>query len=340
MRFSFAAGLRRLLLPGLGIVALATPALAQTTLLNASYDVSRSVYKELNPAFAAAWKTRTGQDARIDQSHGASSKQARAVLDGLEADVLTMNNALDLDAVAAANPALVPADWRTRLPNGASPSFSAILFVVRKGNPKAIRDWPDLARDGVQVIVPNPKTSGNGRYSYLAAWEHARRAGGGDAGAAREGVRRLFAHVPVLDTGGRGATTTFAQRGIGDVLLTFENEISLLRAELGADQFEVVIPSLTVRADNPVTVVEANAAKRGTTALARAYAEFHFTEEAQEIFARNGLRPVSEAVLARHAAQLPNLKLFTVEEAFGSWAEAQRVHFADGGTWDQIQAAR
>jgi len=324
---------------GAGVLAvlagIATAQAAEQKLLNASYDVARDVYRDLNPAFVAQYK---GAKVQIDQSHGGSSKQARAVIDGLEADVVTMNNPLDIDQIAKAG--LLPADWARRLPNDSAPSWSTILFLVRKGNPKRIRDWGDLVRPGVGVILPNPKTSGNGRYSYLAGWEWARRAAGGDDAAGQVYVRKLLANVPVLDTGGRGATTTFVQRGIGDVLLTFENEIGLLRAELGAADYEVIIPSLTVRADNPVARVDKVAAKHGNTALATAYLQFHFAPAAQEIFARNYLRPTDAQVLQRHAATFPPLNTFRVEEAFGSWPAAQARHFANGGTFDQIYNAR
>jgi sulfate/thiosulfate-binding protein len=310
----------------------------EATLLNVSYDVARKLYQELNPAFAEAWKRKTGQTLRIDQSHGGSSKQARSVIDGLEADVVTMNNPLDIDAIAERGK-LLPKDWATQFPLASSPSWSTILFVVRKGNPKGIRDWNDLVKPGVAVILPNPKTSGNGRYSYLAAWEYARRANGGSEDAARAFVKKLLSNVPILDTGGRGATTTFSQRTIGDVLLTFENEVALIREELG-DRFEVVVPSLTVRADNPVAVVQKFAAKHGRSELARAYIEFHYSPQGQEIFARNAIRPSDPAVLERHANRFPKLDAFTVEEAFGSWPLAQAAHFADGGSFDQIYAAR
>lgn len=321
----------------LGLLLL-VPAKASDSLLNVSYDVSRTVYKDLNPAFAAYWKRQTGVDLKIDQSHGGSSKQARAVIDGLQADVVTMNNPLDIDAIAERGK-LLPAHWATLLPQGASPSWSAILFVVRKGNPRAIKDWDDLVRPGVSVILPNPKTSGNGRYSYLAAWEFAKRRAAGKDEAGHEFVRKLLANVPILDTGGRGATTTFSQRGIGDVLLTFENEVALIRAELG-DAFEVVVPSLTVRADNPVAVVQKYASKRGHDKAARAYLEFHYTPEAQAIFARNAIRPVDPAVLQQYAATFPAINVFTVADAFGSWPQAQAAHFVDGGSFDQIYARR
>jgi sulfate transport system substrate-binding protein len=306
-------------------------------LLNASYDVARAVYQDLNPAFVADWKQKTGESLTIDQSHGGSSKQARAVIDGLEADVVSMNNPLDIDAIAKAG--LLPLDWQARLPNHSSPSWSPILFIVRKGNPKNIRDWDDLIKPGVQVIIPNPKTSGNGRYSYLAAWQYARSKRGGSEDTALAFEQKLFANVPVLDTGGRGATTTFAQRELGDVLLTFENEVSLIRGEFGADKFRVVIPSLTVRADNPIALVDKVAAKKNTTKAAQAYLQFHYTRAAQEIFAKNGLRPIDAAVLKAHAAEFPAVNVFDVDQAFGGWPKAQADHFADGASFDKIIAA-
>jgi sulfate transport system substrate-binding protein len=309
-----------------------------TALLNVSYDVARNVYKELNPAFIESWKTKTGETIKIDQSHGGSGKQARAVIDGLAADVVSMNSPLDVDAIAKAN--LLPKNWAERLPNNSSPSWSTILFVVRKGNPKHIRDWNDLVKPGVRVIIPNPKTSGNGRYSYLAAWQFALRQPGGNADTAKDFVGRLFANVPVLDTGGRGATTTFSQRGVGDVLLTFENEVRLIKEELGPNLFDVVTPSLSVRANNPVTWVDKYVSRKGTRDLAKAYLEFHFSPAGQEIFAHNGLRPSDETVLKKYSNQFPKLNLFTVEEAYGSWAQAQATHFADGGIFDQIYAKR
>jgi sulfate/thiosulfate-binding protein len=312
---------------------------AAEPLLNVSYDVARGIYKDLNPAFAAEWKAKTGQEIKIEQSHGGSSKQARAVIDGLQADVVTMNNRLDIDAIAE-RAGLLPRDWQKKLPNNSAPSWSAILFVVRRGNPKGIKDWNDLVKPGVKLVIPNPKTSGNGRYSYLAAWEYAKRQPGGSEASAKDFVRSLFANVPVLDTGGRGATTTFAQRGIGDVLLTFENEVRLIKEELGPDKFDVVIPSLTVRADNPVAVVEKVAARKGNAALARAYLEYHYSDAGQEIFAKNDLRPVNEAILKKYTASLPPLNLFSVEQAHGSWAAAQKAHFADGAVFDQIIAGK
>lgn len=308
---------------------------ASDTLLNVSYDVARGFYKDFNPAFIADYKSKTGQTIKVEQSHGGSSKQARSVIDGLQADVVTMNNPLDIDAIAD-KAGLLPKNWASKLPNNSAPSYSAILFVVRKGNPKGIKDWDDLVKHGVKLVIPNPKTSGNGRYSYLAGWEYAKRKGGDAAG--KTFVTQLFANVPVLDTGGRGATTTFAQRGIGDVLLTFENEVRLIKDELGPDKFDVVIPSLTVRADNPVAVIDKVAAKNGNAALAKAYLDYHFSDAGQVLIAKSDLRPINAAVLKQYAATLPPLNLFTVEEAFGSWPAAQKTHFADGGVFDQIIA--
>jgi sulfate/thiosulfate transport system substrate-binding protein len=308
---------------------------ADYQLLNAAYDVARDVYKDLNPAFIAQWQQGHPADKlKIDMSHGGSSKQARAVMDGLAADFVAMNSSLDIDAIAASG--LLPTSWAKQLPHASSPSWSTILFIVRKGNPRGIRDWSDLVRPGVGIVVPNPKTSGNARYSYLAAWEYARRLPGGNDAKAREFVARLLYNVPVFDSGGRAATTTFVQRGIGDVLLTFENELRLIRAEFKDQQFEIIVPSLSVRADNPVAVVNGVADKRRTRGVADEYARFHFSAAAQEIFARHGLRPAEPAALARHAAEFPKVNLFTVEQAFGGWAQAQKQHFSDGGIFDQI----
>ena len=321
----------------LSTIALAPLVQAGDTLLNVSYDVARGFYKDFNTAFIADYKTKTGQTIKVEQSHGGSSKQARSVIDGLEADVVTMNNPLDIDAIAD-KAGLLPRDWAKRFPNQSAPSYSAILFVVRKGNPKGIKDWDDLVKPGVKLVIPNPKTSGNGRYSYLAGWEYAKRKGG-DA-AAKDFVTKIFANVPVLDTGGRGATTTFAQRGVGDALLTFENEVRLIKDELGPDKFDVVVPSLTVRADNPVAVIDKVANKHGNAALAKAYLDYHFGPAGQALIAKADLRPIDEAVLKANAATLPPLNLFTVEQAFGSWPAAQKAHFADGGVFDQIIAGK
>jgi len=309
---------------------------ANTTLLNASFDVSRHLYDQINPAFVQRWKAQTGETLVINQSHVGSTKQARSVIEGLEADVVTLNQATDIDAIAAQSN-LLPANWSTLLPNHSSPYTSAIIFLVRKGNPKGIKDWDDLVKDNVSVVVPNPKTSGNGRYSYLSAYAFALQKFTNNDAKAREFVAALFKNVPVLDTGGRGATTTFTQRDIGDVLLTFESEVLLTTNELGADKFDVVVPSQSVLAEMPVAVVQRVASKHDTERVARAYLEFLYTEEGQEIIAKNFYRPRSAAVAKRYEKQFAPLKLVSVDDVFGGWAKAQKVHFAEGGVFDQIQ---
>ncbi|KQT34215.1 sulfate ABC transporter substrate-binding protein [Methylophilus sp. Leaf414] len=300
-------------------------------LLNASYDVTREFYKDFNPAFIQYWKEKTGETITINQSHGGSTKQARSVVDGLPADVITMNRSADIDILAQKGK-LIPANWQTRLPNNSVPSASPTVFLVRKGNPKRIKDWDDLIRPGVASVIPNPKTSGNGKYSYLAAWGYITQKGG-DAAKARQFVTELFKHVPVLDTGGRGATTTFAQREIGDVLVTFENEVYLLQKELGEDKYEVVYPSVTVLAENPVAVVDKVVDKKGTRKQAQAYLEFHFSQQGQAIAAKHYLRPqISEA----SQPAFKKIHTFTVKEVFGSWTDAENTHFSDGGIFDQI----
>lgn len=318
------------------LLAISNAALADVSILNVSYDVSREFYKEYNTAFATYWKKRTGETVTINQSHGGSSKQARAVADGLPADVITMNQANDIDILAQRGK-LVPADWAKRLPHNSSPTASTTVFLVRKGNPKQVKDWDDLVKPGLAVIIPNPKTSGNGRYSYLAAYGAVLKKGGSDT-QAKEFTKKLFANVPILETGGRGATSTFVQRGIGDVLLTFENEVDLIAKELGSDQFEVVYPSISILAENPVSVVDKVVDKRKTRAVAHAYLEYLYTEEGQEIAARHHLRPRLESVASKYASQFPKLNLFTVDEVFTSWQNAQKVHFNDGGLFDQIYA--
>ena len=311
---------------------------AATTILNASYDVTREFYKELNPAFAAYWKARTGEAVNINQSHGGSSKQARSVLDGLDADVITMNQANDIDLLADRG-RLIRADWAKRLPFNSAPTTSTTVFLVRKGNPKHIRDWDDLVKPSISVVIPNPKTSGNGRYSYLAAWGYVVRKGGSEQ-QAREFVTKLFRNVPVLDTGGRGATTTFVQRGIGDALLTFENEVILTKRELGDDAFDVVYPSISIQAENPVSVVDKVVDRHGTRKVATAYLEYLYSDEGQEIAAKHFLRPRDAKVLARHDGQFGKLELFTVDDVFGGWKKAQAIHFNDGGLFDQIYQNR
>ena len=308
---------------------------AQTTLLNVSFDVAREYYKDYNPVFARYWKARTGEAVTINQSHGGSSAQARAVADGLDADVVTMNQATDIDLLASRG-ALVAADWVKRFPDAASPSHSTMIFLVRKGNPKGIKDWDDLVKPGAQVIIPNPKTAGNGRYTYLAAWGHALRKKGGNEASARAFVAALFKNVPVLDTGGRGATNTFVQRGIGDALITFENEVFLIQRELGADKVEIVYPSVSIRADNPVALVEKVVDKKGTRKAAQAYLEYLYSEEGQELFAKFFYRPSNFAIAKKYASTFKQIPLFTVDEVFGGWQNAQKTHFADGGSFDLI----
>lgn len=322
------------LLLGLGLAALTsvTSQAAETTLLNASYDVSRELYKEINPAFVAHWKKETGVDVTVNQSHGGSTKQANAVAEGLEADVVTLNQATDLDFLASKD--VIGKDWKSEFPHYAAPYTTTSIFIVRQGNPKGIKDWSDLVKPGISVVIPNPKTSGNGRYTYLAAWGYALRNDKSED-KARDFVSKLFANVPVFDGGGRGATTTFTQRDVGDVLVTFENEVALLRAEFG-DKFDVVYPSLSIEAAPPVAVNTIITAKRGTAELAKGYLNFLYSPEAQTIIARQGFRPRDASVLAD--AKLPAIETFKVEELIGSWADTQKKHFADGGVYDQITA--
>ena len=330
---------RRATLGALLAALTATPvvafAQAGKTLLNVSYDVSREFYKDYNAVFAAHWKKTTGQTLTLNQSHGGSSRQARSVVEGLEADVITMNQANDIDLLAERGQ-LIPADWARRLPDNASPTTSVSVILVRKGNPKAIRDWSDLGKPGVGVIIPNPKTSGNGRYTYLAAWGAGLKNGVAPA-AAQALVERIFANVPVLDGGGRGATTTFAQRQLGDALVTFESEVPLIKREFGGD-YEVVYPTWTVLAENPVSVVDKVADKRGTRAEAEAYLKYLWSDEGQEIAAKHHLRPRNAKVLAKYAKDFPKVGAFTVDEVFGGWKKAQKEHFDDGGLYDQIIA--
>ncbi len=317
----------------------ALPALANdasTTLLNVSYDVSRELYKQINPAFAAAWKTKTGQTLTLNQSHGGSSKQIGAVIGGLDADVVTMNQATDIDQLAEKG--LTSNDWRSRFPNGAAPYSSAMLLLVRKGNPKGIKDWPDLARSGVDVITPNPKTSGGARWNYLAAWGYALKQPGGNADSAKAFVKRVYANTKVLDSGARGATTTFVERGIGDVLIAWENEAYLSVKELGPDKFEIVTPSLSILAEPPVAVVDRNVDKHGTRKVATAYLEYLYSPEGQEIAAKHYYRPRNPAVAAKYAKQFAAVKLTTIDGDFGGWRAAQKTHFDDGGVFDQIYA--
>jgi sulfate transport system substrate-binding protein len=312
---------------------------AQTTLLNVSYDVSREVYQELNPVFQAEWQKTNGQPITVKQSHGGSSKQALAVLNGLEADVVTMNQPTDIDILVERG-GLVAKDWAQKFPNGASPYSTAIVFVVRKGNPKGIKDWDDLARKGIEVLIPNPKTSGNGRYTYLSAYGYALKKPDATPQTAERFLSNVFANVPVLDGGGRGATTTFTQNGIGDVLVTFENEALALAQEVGAGKFDIVYPSLSVEAAPPVAVVDTVVKRKGTEKAAQAYLSFLYTPAAQEIIAKRGFRPRDEAVSAKHRDRFPTIATFKVEDVFGGWAKAQQDHFSDGGSYDRIIAAK
>ena len=310
--------------------------LAAQTLLNVSYDPTRELYAAVNAAFIKQWQAKTGKTLQIRQSHGGSGSQARAVTDGLEADVVTLALAYDVDAVQKAG-LITDAGWQKRLPQNSSPYTSTIVFLVRKGNPKAIKDWGDLVKPAIGVITPNPKTSGGARWNYLAAWEYGKRQGGGADAKGRDFVAALFKNVPVLDSGARGSTTTFVQRGIGDVLLAWENEAFLSIKELGADKVQIVLPSLSILAEPPVTVVDKVVLRRGTREIATEYLKYLYAPEAQEIIAKNFYRPTDEKVAAKHAAQFPKIKLVTIAD-FGGWAKTQKQHFADGGVFDQIYA--
>ena len=319
------------------VFAASGAAFAQTTLLNGSYDVAREFYKDYNAAFIAHYKKTTGKDVKIDQSHAGSSAVARSVADGLDADVVTMNTSTDIDFLA--NAGVVAKDWNKKFPDNAAPTTSTMLFLTRNGNPKAIKDWDDLVKPGIQVIVVNPKTGGNGRYAYLAAWGAVREKGGTEAQAA-EFVAKLYKNVPVLAKGGRDATATFLQRNIGDVLITFESEVVSIDREFGVGKVDSVYPSVSVVAENPVAVVERTVAKKGTAQLAKAYLDYLYSDEAQEIAAKHAIRPRSEAVLKKHAATFKPLKQFTVAKYFGSLTEAQTVHFNDGGQFDKIYSTK
>jgi sulfate/thiosulfate-binding protein len=308
---------------------------AEVKILNVSYDVTREFYQDYNTAFAAYWKTKTGGTVAISQSHGGSSKQAQSVLNGLEADVVTMNQPPDIDILNTSG-GLILANWSSRLPNKSVPYTSTIVFVVRKGNPKDIRNWDDLVQSNISVVIPNPKTSGNGRYSYLGAWGYALKKSAGDETQAREFVGKLFANVPVLDTGGRGATTTFAERGIGDVLLTFENEAALVQKQFPDDGLMVVLPPVSILAENPVAWVDRNVQRHHTQAVSRAYLEYLYSDAGQELAAQHYFRPKNQAILARYSTRYKPVDLFTVDEVVGGWQQAQKTHFADGGIFDQI----
>ena len=325
---------------GLAILAasMAWAAGKDITLLNVSYDPTREFYEEVNAAFAKHWKSKTGDSVTINQSHGGSAKQARAVIDGQRADVVTLALAYDIDMISERG-RLLPADWQKRLPSNSCPYTSTIVFLVRKGNPKGITDWDDLVKPGVSIITPNPKTSGGARWSYLAAWGYALKKWNNDEAKARDFVARLYKNVPVLDSGARGATTTFVQSGIGDVLLSWENEALLSQREKGREGFQLIVPSLSIVAEPPVAWVDKVVDKRGTREVARAYLEYLYTPEAQEIAAQHFYRPGLEAVSVKYAGTFAKLKLFTIDELFGGWQRAQKAHFNDGGVCDQIQRA-
>ncbi|ACT51392.1 sulfate ABC transporter substrate-binding protein [Methylovorus glucosotrophus] len=319
-------------------LALAAPlaaSAADVSLLNVSYDPTRELYQDFNAAFAKYWKAKTGDNVTIKASHGGSGKQGRAIIDGLEADVATLALAYDIDALYEKGK-LIPKDWQKRLPHNSSPYTSTIVFLVRKGNPKNIKDWDDIARPGISVVTPNPKTSGGARWNYLAAWAYGQRKFNNDETKTREFIGKILKNVPVLDSGARGATTTFVERGIGDVLLAWENEAFLAQKELGPDKFEIVVPSLSILAEPPVTVVDKVVNKRGTRAVAEAYLQYLYTEEGQEIAAKNYYRPTLESVAKKYEKNFPKLNLVTVDSEFGGWQKAQKTHFSDGGTFDQI----
>jgi sulfate transport system substrate-binding protein len=305
------------------------------SLLNVSYDPTRELYEDYNAAFAKYWKAKTGETVTIKQSHGGSSKQARSVIDGLPADVVTLALAYDIDAIAEVSK-LIPADWQSRLPHNSSPYTSTLVFLVRKGNPKGIKDWDDLVREGISVITPNPKTSGAARWNYLAAWGYALEKSGGNEAAARDFVTRLYKNVPVLDSGARGSTTTFVERGMGDVLINWENEVLLASKEMAKDQFEMVVPSSSILAEPPVALIDKVVDKRKTRDAAQAYLEHLYSKEGQEIAAKHYFRPRDPDVAAAYAAQFPEVDLFTIDEVFGGWQQAHKTHFADGGVFDQI----
>ena len=339
MRFRDSA-LILLILSGALLLSVAAPtrpvaAQGEVTLLNVSYDPTRELYQELNAGFAKYWKGKTGQTVTVRQSHGGSGKQARSVIDGLEADVVTLALGYDVDALHQ-HAKLIPANWQTRLPHNSAPYTSTIVFVVRKGNPKGIKDWDDLVKPGVSVITPNPKTSGGARWNYLAAWGYALRQSKGDEGKARDFVTRLYKNVPVLDSGARGSTTTFTQRGMGDVMIAWENEAFLAVKELGPDKLAIVVPSVSILAEPPVTIVDKTVDKRGTRAVAQAYLEYLYSEEGQEIAAKHYYRPRLAKVASKHAGDFTKVSLFTIDEVFGGWGKAQPKHFGDGGIFDEI----
>lgn len=321
----------------LSVTVLATQSVfaKNITLLNVSYDPTRELYADFNQEFSKYWKEKTGDNVTINQSHGGAGKQARAVIDGLEADVVTLALAYDIDAIHE-KAGLIPKDWQKRLPNNSAPYTSTIVFLVRTGNPKGIKDWEDLAKPGISVITPNPKTSGGARWNYLAAWGYALKKWGNDEAKAKDFVTKIYKNVPVLDSGARGSTVTFVERGIGDVFISWENEAFLAKNELGKDKFEIVIPSVSILAEPPVTVVDKNANRKGTAAVAKAYLEYLYSEKGQEIAGKHYYRPRLASAAAKYANTFPKVNLFTIDEVFGGWQKAQKAHFNDGGVFDQI----
>ena len=326
--------MKQLIAIALALAAGASALAKDVKLLNVSYDPTRELYEEYNKAFVAYWKNKTGDNVKVEQSHAGSGKQARSVIDGLSADVVTLALAYDIDSIAERG-RLLPADWNKKLPNNSAPYTSTIVFLVRKGNPKGIKDWNDLAKPGVSIITPNPKTSGGARWNYLAAWAYSLEKNGKDEAKARDFLAKIFKNVPVLDTGARGATTTFVQRGIGDVLISWENEAYLAVKEYGADKFEIITPSLSILAEPSVAVVDKVAKKNGNEALAKAYLEYLYSDEGQDIAGKNFYRPRSEKAAAKHNF-FAKVKLVTIDDTFGGWKKAQKDHFAEGGTFDQI----
>ena len=327
--------LKSFLLVAFALATVTAASAKKIELLNVSYDPTRELYTDFNKAFATFWKAKTGDDVVVKQSHGGSGKQARSVVDGLPADVVTLALANDVNALATFAK-LIPADWQQRLPKNSSPYTSTIVFLVRGGNPKKIKDWDDLVKPGVAVITPNPKTSGGAQWNYLAAWEYARRKAGGDEAKAKEFVKALYKNVPVLDSGARGSTTTFVQRGVGDVFISWENEAFLALKEFGKDKFEIVVPSLSILAEPAVSLVDKVAKKKGTELVAKAYLDYLYSDEGQDIAGRHYYRPTAPTAQAKYAALFPKLELFTIDAAFGGWTKAAKMHFADGGSFDQI----